>query len=143
MEQMHPFNWDFSNPNAINYGDYYWGILLNDGRYVYLNADKAVVSDTGDLIMMRMKKYSLTKVELETIESLKLKIGDLIEKGLMALVNREDAKLQKLFEKKNDFVMEPTMVLAQGHWVSYFAANFVNGTPVSLDNAVEYTKDIA
>ncbi len=99
MDQIHPFNWNLENPNAVKYGDYYWGILLNDGRYIYAHADKVLVTDTGDVMLMRNNTKSETSF------------------------------------------MEPYLVLAKGHWVSFFAANILNGSPVSLDNSVEYTEN--
>jgi hypothetical protein len=140
MEQMHPFNWDIENPNAIHYGNYYWGVLLNDGRYIYLNADKAVISNTGDLILMRMRNYKLTKAE-EKAKDEATAYMEKLEDYPEALWRPHSDKWEKLVEKENEFVMEPTMVLSSGHWVSYFAASFENGAPVSLDNCVKYTEE--
>lgn len=50
MESIHLFNGEVQNPNASNYGAFYWGIVLEDDRSIYIHADKMVVTDTGDLI---------------------------------------------------------------------------------------------
>lgn len=50
MDSIHLFNYAFENPNSINYGQFYWAIVLEDSRVIYINADKMVISDTGDLI---------------------------------------------------------------------------------------------
>ena len=66
MDSLHLFNDDIRNPNAVNYGAYYWGIILEDGRSIYVNADKMVVTDTGDLIAVsttRMKNSVRTSHE--------------------------------------------------------------------------------
>jgi hypothetical protein len=50
MDSIHLFNYDSENPKSINYGQFYWGIVLEDSRLIHVNADKMVVTDTGDLI---------------------------------------------------------------------------------------------
>ena len=137
MEQMHPFNWDFKNPNAENYGQYFWGILLNDGRYIYVHADKAVITNTGDLMMMRMRNYKLTKVEEALKNNLQSTMIHYLQSesndDLLYIETRKN--YEKIVSKEDEFVMEPNLVMSNGNWVSYFAANVVSGDPVSLDNA--------
>jgi hypothetical protein len=50
MESIHLFNGEIRNPDASNYGAFYWGVVLEDGRSIYIHADRMVVTDTGDLI---------------------------------------------------------------------------------------------
>ena len=50
MDTVHLFNYEIENSNSINYGQMYWGVVLEDSRTIYLNADKMVITDTGDLI---------------------------------------------------------------------------------------------
>jgi hypothetical protein len=136
MQQAHLFNWDLKNPNSINYGKYYWGIFLNDGRYIYVNADKAVVTDSGDLMMMTMRKYKLTKVEQETLDYH-------MEAGLKGKLSREShlRNIEKIQAKESDYVLDPYLVIAKGNWISYFAASFDNGNPVILDNSEKLKKE--
>lgn len=56
MDSIHLFNYDTENPKAINYGQFYWGIVLEDSRLIHVNADKMVVTDTGDLIAISNTK---------------------------------------------------------------------------------------
>jgi hypothetical protein len=46
------FNYDSENQDAVQYGKFYWGVILTDGRYMYFHADKVVV-DGGSLVAMR------------------------------------------------------------------------------------------
>ena len=135
---MYPFNWDFKNPNAENYGQYFWGILLNDGRYIYVHADKAVITNTGDLMMMRMRNYKLTKAEKKARdEANEIAVSYIKYDNFSELhgFNEYSVKHQKLVDKEEELVMEPNLVMSSGNWVSYFAANVMSGEPVSLDNA--------
>ena len=50
MDTVHLFNYETENSESVNYGQWYWGVVLEDSRTIYLNADKMVISDTGDLI---------------------------------------------------------------------------------------------
>jgi hypothetical protein len=47
------FDYTSSNENADEYGKRYWGVILNDGRYMYIHADKLIVNESGDLIALR------------------------------------------------------------------------------------------
>jgi hypothetical protein len=37
---MKLFNYDSTNENAVNYGQYYWGVELPDGRFISLCTHK-------------------------------------------------------------------------------------------------------
>lgn len=58
MDTIHLFNYKTENSESVNYGQYYWGVVLEDSRTIYLNADKMVISDTGDLIAISTGKTS-------------------------------------------------------------------------------------
>jgi hypothetical protein len=141
MEQMHPFNWDFKGPGAEKYGQYFWGILLNDGRYIYVHADKAVITNTGDLMMMRMRNYKLTRVEEKLRDNLLENMKAYHEynnyENIPWYVKYSDQH-EKIVSKEDEFVMEPNLVLSSGNWVAYFGANVMTGDPVCLDNAFKY-----
>lgn len=47
------FNYDYESEDSSKYGKFYWGIILQDGRHIYINADRMNVSDSGDLIALR------------------------------------------------------------------------------------------
>lgn len=49
---MYIFDYDSQNEDAINYGKRYWGVILPDGRYIYLHAD-LIATDGGCLVAMR------------------------------------------------------------------------------------------
>jgi hypothetical protein len=144
MEQMHPFNWDFKNPNAEKYGRYYWGILLNDGRYIYVHADKAVITDTGDLMMMTSNRYSLNRAERKMLDNLHedyLEATKYQDDSSVELIQEAfTSRANRLKQKENEIVLDPYMVIAKSHWVSYFGANVMTGEPVSLDNAYKFDK---
>jgi len=56
MDSIHLFNYETENSKAINYGQFYWAIVLEDSRLIHVNADKMVVTDTGDLIAISNTK---------------------------------------------------------------------------------------
>jgi hypothetical protein len=58
MDTVHLFNYETANSESVNYGQWYWGVVLEDSRTIYLNADKMVISDTGDLIAISTAKRS-------------------------------------------------------------------------------------
>jgi hypothetical protein len=115
MDTVHLFNYEIENSNSIHYGQLYWGIILEDSRTIYLNADKMVITDTGDLIAIsntRKKsiKPGMTKSEME------------------------DAQ----YEKEPRPEPLPLLALANGRWMSYFAASVMSGEPIGIDNSVKY-----
>jgi hypothetical protein len=118
MDTVHLFNYEIENSNSIHYGQLYWGIILEDSRTIYLNADKMVITDTGDLIAIsntRKKSINLgmTKSEIE------------------------DAQYQK--EPRPEPL--PLLALANGRWMSYFAASVMTGEPIGIDNSVKYEEE--
>ena len=50
---MKLFNYDSTNENAVNYGNYYWGVELPDGRFISLHAQSINVVD-GALVASRV-----------------------------------------------------------------------------------------
>lgn len=93
------FNYESENENAERYGRYYWGIVLADGRYIYLHADSMEVSDAGDILALR-------------------KMDD--------------------DEDEDSLGTQITLSVAKGQWLTFFAANLMNGNPVSIDNTKKY-----
>lgn len=118
MDTIHLFNYEIENSNSIHYGQWYWGIILEDSRTIYLNADKMVITDTGDLIAI-----STTKQKLITPGMTKDQI--------------EDAR----YEKEPRSEPQTLLALANGRWMSYFAASVMTGEPVGIDNSVKYEED--
>lgn len=49
---MNLFNYDGENPNAEKYGNFYWGVILSDGRFLSLYAKNIEVID-GALVASR------------------------------------------------------------------------------------------
>ena len=41
------FDFEIENSNAVNYGKFYWGVVLNDGRYMFFHADRVVIDDSN------------------------------------------------------------------------------------------------
>ena len=118
MDTVHLFNYEIENSNSIHYGQFYWGVVLEDSRTIYLNADKMVITDTGDLIAI-----STTQKKSITPEMTELEI-DFAE-----------------FEKEPRREPIPLLALANGRWLSYFAASVLTGEPIGIDNSVEYKED--
>ena len=120
MDTVHLFNYEIENSNSINYGQMYWGVVLEDSRTIYLNADKMVITDTGDLIAI-----STTQKKSNTFG---------MTKSGIPVENYE-------FEKELRREPLPLLALANGHWVSYFAASVMTGEPIGLDNSVKYKEN--
>jgi hypothetical protein len=70
MSTTHLFNYKYNNVKADNYGRYYWGVTLSDGRDIYVHADRAIITDTGDL--MFISDADLVKSRKETVANLVL-----------------------------------------------------------------------
>ena len=119
MDTVHLFNYETENPKSVNYGQFYWGVVLEDSRTIYLNADKMVITDTGDLIAI-----STTQKKSITPEMTELQI-DFAE-----------------FEKEPRREPLPLLALANGHWLSYFAASVMTGEPIGIDNSVKYEESV-
>jgi hypothetical protein len=119
MDTVHLFNYETENPKSVNYGQFYWGVVLEDSRTIYLNADKMVITDTGDLIAI-----STTQKKSITPEMTELQI-DFAE-----------------FEKEPRREPLPLLALANGRWLSYFAASVMTGEPIGIDNSVKYEKSV-
>ena len=118
MDTVHLFNYEIENAKSVHYGQFYWGVVLEDSRTIYLNADKMVITDTGDLIAI-----STTQKKSITPEMTELEI-DFAE-----------------FEKEPRREPLPLLALANGRWLSYFAASVLTGEPIGIDNSVEYEED--
>lgn len=118
MDTIHLFNYEIENSNSIHYGQFYWGIILEDSRTIYLNADKMVITDTGDLIA------------ISTTRKKSIKPG-------MTKSEIEDAR----YEKEPRPEPQALLALANGRWMSYFAASAMTGEPVGIDNSVKYEEE--
>lgn len=70
MSTTHLFNYKYNNVKADNYGRYYWGVTLSDGRDIYVHADRAIITDTGDL--MFISDADLAKSRKESMANLVL-----------------------------------------------------------------------
>jgi hypothetical protein len=119
MDTIHLFNYESANSKSVNYGQFYWGVVLEDSRTIYLNADKMVITDTGDLIAI-----STTQKKSITPEMTELEI-DFAE-----------------FEKEPRREPLPLLAFASGHWVAYYAASVMTGESVGLDNSVKYEESV-
>ena len=118
MDTVHLFNYEIENSNSIHYGQLYWGIILEDSRTIYLNADKMVITDTGDLIAIsntQKKSFTPGMTKSEWVDS--------------------------EFEKEPRREPLPLLALANGRWMSYFAASVISGEPIGIDNSVEYEEN--
>ena len=118
MDTIHLFNYEIENSDSIHFGKWYWGIILEDSRTIYLNADKMVITDTGDLIA------------ISTTRQKSLYPG-------MTKEQIEDAR----YEKEPRLEPHPILALANGRWMSYFAASTMSGEPVGIDTSVEYKEN--
>ena len=63
---IHLFDYQHFSDESKKEGTYYWGVTLDDGRDVYIWADRLEVSPNGDLIAMSHVRAEDTRSKLSS-----------------------------------------------------------------------------